>query len=141
MASGLGPEKIMSELKSGKPVSRTPPPLKSATASPPQPEVIVSRKVPFLASGLTLLGAFPLLLWHVLGMLGQEHYQYILFVPVGAWLLTIGQEPMRLRVGRPLATPALFLSGLGLLILYLAARAWSPWLGTVATLISAVPCL
>ena len=95
----------------------------------------------WLAIACVVLGCLPATYAHFVNLLSKPHYQHIALVPLGIWAIW-RQDLHRLsRSFSPLHWAPLACLLLGAAALGVAARAGSPWIGMVATLILLLPCL
>lgn len=90
---------------------------------------------------LIVTGFAPLVYWHLVGMLAKPHYQFILFMPAGFWLLSMWDEEDVFEPRRPRPLIGLLITLTGWLALVLATWAWSPWIATVAALLAVLGLL
>ncbi len=122
-----------------------------ATAATPSPALTPTsptreRIRTLLLLGLVLVGYLPLLVWHIGGLLQKPHYQFIVFLPIGLWLLLQRDEspeqraPAQARgwLGTLFAAALLLVAFAGLVF---ASHVWSPWLGAVSALVATFACL
>ena len=101
---------------------------------------IFRQKAAECVAAMTLMGCLPLLFWHFAGLMERPHYQFVILLPVGAWLLSMS-ETVTLSRPRANSTVALATYLLGLLIVLGASLVWSPWLGYVGVMMMSLPCL
>ena len=92
-----------------------------------------------------LVGFAPLMLWHLAQLSQKSHYQFLVFLPICAYLLVKsklpeeGNEGGEANYSQPIY--ALIILVICVLGLGLATFMWSPWLATVFALIAGLPAI
>jgi exosortase len=101
-----------------------------------------SRSLPWtmcLAMGLIVLGCLPIVWAQILQLWSKEHYQYVLLVPAGVWLICRKSEWPHVSAHSPWSLAPFLASLAGIGLLSAAVVLWSPFLGTAGFLVLLAP--